>query len=91
MSIDNELQSILAEKIYDSIRESDTDSSDIPSNLVFKVDNIKNVKDHIFYNEHNLDRYGPNEIEHKCFDAVLEQALVWKRLELGIHGQNDVT
>ena len=41
-------------------------------------DNIKNVKDHVFYNEHDLDRYGPDEIEHKRFDATLEQALAWK-------------
>ena len=32
---------------------------DIAKNLQFKEDNIKNVKDHGFYNEHNLDRYGP--------------------------------
>ena len=38
----------LAEKVYDSIRESDTDISDIAANLWFKTDNIKNVKDHLF-------------------------------------------
>lgn len=74
----DELQFILAEKIYDSIRESDTDICNIASNLRFKADNIKNVKDSIFYNEHDLDRYSPDEIEHKCFDATLEQALAWK-------------
>jgi hypothetical protein len=87
----DELQFVLAEKVYDSIRESDTDISDIASNLGFKADNIKNVKDHVFYNEHDLDRYGPNEIEHKRFDATLEQALSWKRLEAGTHTQDDVT
>lgn len=87
----DELQFKLAEKIYDSIRESDTDICDIAENLGFKADNIKNVKDHVFYNEHNLDRYGPDEIEHKRFDATLEQALAWKRLESAIHTQDDVT
>jgi hypothetical protein len=53
----------------------------LAENLGFKADNIKNVKNHIFYNEHDLDRYGPDEIEHKRFDATLEQALAWKRLE----------
>ncbi len=52
----DELQFELAEKIYNSIRECDTDICDIAKNLGFKADNIKNVKDHVFYNEHNLDR-----------------------------------
>jgi len=87
----DELQFKLAEKIYDSIRESDTDICDIASNLGFKADNVKNVKDHVFYNEHDLDRYGPDEIEHKRFDATLEQALGWKRLEAGTHTPDDIT
>ena len=45
----------LADQIYDSIRESDTDICDIAQNLGFKADNIKNVKDHVFYNKHYLD------------------------------------
>ena len=87
----DELQFLLAEKVYDSIRESDTDICDIAQNLGFKADNIKNVKDHVFNNEHNLDRYGPDDIEHKRFDATLQQALAWKRLESGIHTQDDIT
>jgi hypothetical protein len=87
----DELQFVLAEKVYDSIRKSDTDICDIASNLRFKADNIKNVKDHIFYNEHDLDRYGPDEMEHKRFDVTLEQALAWKRLEAVTHKQDDVT
>ena len=87
----DELQFELAENIYDSIRESDTDICDIASNLGFKADNIKNVKDHVFYNEHDLDKYGPDEIEHKRFDATLEQALAWKRLESRIHTLDYIT
>jgi hypothetical protein len=87
----DELQFVLAEKVYDSIRESDTDICDIASNLGFKADNIKDVKDHIFYNQHDLDRYGPDEIEHERFDASLEQSLAWKRVEAGTHKQDDVT
>ena len=86
----DEPQFKLAEEIYDSIRECDTDICDIAENLGFKADNIKNVKDHVFYNEHNLDRYRRDEIEHKRFDATLEQALAWKRLEDGIHTQDDI-
>ena len=81
---------ILADQVYDSIRECDTDICDIAQNLGFKADNIKNVKDHVFYNAHDLDRYGPDQIEHKRFDALLEQALAWKRLEAGIHTQDDI-
>jgi hypothetical protein len=44
-----ELGDKLADQIYNSIRECDTDICDIAENLGFKADNIKNVKDHIFY------------------------------------------
>jgi len=86
-----ELGDKLADQIYESIRESDTDICDIAQNLGFKADNIKNVKDHVFYTEHDLDRYGPDQIERKQFDPNLQQALSWKRLETGTHTQDDVT
>lgn len=79
----DELQFKLAEKIYDLIRECEMDICGIVENLSLKVDNIKNLKDHVFYNEHDLDRYNPDEIEDKHFNATLEQALAWKRLETG--------
>lgn len=85
-----ELSDKLAEKIYNQIRESDTDVCEIAQNLGFKADNIKNVKDHVFYNEHNLDRYGPDEVECKRFDPTLSQALAWKRLEAGTHSADDI-
>ena len=53
----DELADKLADQMYDSIRECDTDICDIAANLEFKTDNIKNVKDHIFYKEHELDQY----------------------------------
>ena len=86
-----ELGDKLADQIYDSIRECDTDICDIAKNLGFKADNIKNAKDHIFYNEHDLDRYGPDQMERKQFDPNLQQGLAWKRLETGTHTQDDVT
>lgn len=43
----------VADQIYDSIRESDTDICDIAENLGFKADNIKNVKDHFFIRSTN--------------------------------------
>jgi hypothetical protein len=44
----HELSVKLADKIYDSIRECDTNICDITKNLGFKADNIKKVKDHGF-------------------------------------------
>lgn|GEM_PF-6022407 len=51
--------------------------------------NIKNVKDHYFYNKYSRDRYAPDEIEYKPFNANIEQALVWKCLETGTHNQDN--
>ena len=57
MGVD-QLENKLVEQMYNSIRDNHKDISDIAGNLGFKADNIKNVKDHVFYNEHVLDRYG---------------------------------
>ena len=83
----------VADQIYDSIRESDTDICDIAENLGFKADNIKNVKDHVFYQKHELDQYvSLGEVsEYKRFDPYIQQALAWKRLETGTHTQDDIT
>ena len=86
-----ELDDKLADKIYESIRQSDTDICDIAQNIYFKVDNIKNIKDYGFYNEHDLDWYNPNQIERKQFNPNLQQALTWKHLEAETHTQDDVT
>ncbi len=86
-----ELKFVLAEKMYDSIRESDTDISDIASNVGFKAINIKNIKDHLFYTEHHFNPYNDEPPEFKRFDANLQQALAWKRLKAGTHQQNDIT
>ena len=76
-----ELTSKLADQLYEEIRESNFDVSDISKNTGLKVQNIKNCKDHVFLNEHILDRYGPSETEYKRFDSNLQQALVWNRLK----------
>lgn len=83
----------LADQIYDSIRESDTDICDIAENLGFKADNIKKVKDHVFYQKHELDQYVSlgEASEYKRFDPYIQQALAWKRLETGTHTQDDIT
>ncbi len=88
-----ELADKLADQMYGSIRECDTDICDIAANIGFKADNIKNVKDHIFYKEHELDQYVSlgEKSEHKRFDPNFQQALAWKRLEAGTHNQDDIT
>lgn len=86
-----ELQSQLAEQIYDSIRDCDTDICDIARNLGFKAQNIKDIKEHVFYSNHTLDRYGPDETTYQRFDPDLRQALAWKRLEKGNFTSDDVT
>ena len=77
-----ELSYNLADQIYDSVRQCDTDICDIAENLGFKADNIKNVKDHVFYQKHELDQYVflGEASEYKRFDPYIQQAVVWKPL-----------
>jgi hypothetical protein len=86
----NELQFVLAEDLYTSIRNSNTDVLKIAKALGFKIDNIQKIKDHVFYNKHKFDRYKGEEIEYKRFDANLKQALAWKRLETGKFSTDDI-
>lgn len=50
----DELQFKLIKKIYNSIKEFNTNVWDIAENIDFKVNNLKNVKDHVFYNQYLL-------------------------------------
>jgi len=84
-----ESQFLLAEEIYDDIRESETDIFHIAKHTGFKAQNIEKCKDHIFNNIHKLDRYEP--IEYKRYDATLHQALAWKRLVNGDYTLSDIT
>lgn len=49
----------------------------ITAKILFKVDNIKNVKDHILYKKHILDKYVSlgEKSEHKRLDPNFQQAL----------------
>jgi len=64
-----ELGEKLADQMYTSIRQSNTDVAEIAKNLNYKIKNIKKIKDHIFNNNHILDRY--DSIEYKQFDPNL--------------------
>ncbi|MGI9278031.1 MAG: hypothetical protein ACR2PX_00115, partial [Endozoicomonas sp.] len=82
-----------ADELYDAIRASDSDVSAIASSTGFKSENIQKVKDHVFYNEHLLDRYVDQGIPATLgrFGSTIEQAQAWKRLERGTHTNADIT
>ncbi|MGC1508892.1 MAG: hypothetical protein WA819_10710, partial [Ketobacter sp.] len=82
-----------ADKMYDAIRASKTDVSTIASNTGIKPQNIQKVKDHVFYNEHLLDRYvdlGEPAVVSR-FHSNSAQAEAWKRLEAGTQSDADIT
>jgi hypothetical protein len=82
-----------ADELYDAIRASDKDVSSISTNTGFKPTNIQKVKDHVFYNEHLLDRYVEQGIPARVgrFDSTMEQAQAWNRLENGTYTDADIT
>ncbi len=78
----NKLQYKLAEKLYSSIRENDSDISTIAKNTNLKADNIKKCKDHIFYDEHLLDRFSDL--------GEAPEIKPWQRLETGVNTDQDI-
>lgn len=84
-----ELEDLLAEKIYESIRDTENDVFKIADNVDFTLTQVRQIKDHVFYKNHYLDRY--DEVEYKRFDPNLKQALAWKRCVAGVHNQYDMT
>jgi hypothetical protein len=66
--------------------------SGIANNTGIKPENIQKVKDHVFYNEHLLDKYVDYGVpaERARFDSDLSQAEAWSRLEAGTHSQEDI-
>ena len=81
-----------ADEAYDAIRSSDTDVDAIAANTGIKPENIQKVKDHLFNDEHVLDRYVDYGIpaETKRFDSDIKIAEAWKRLESGNHTDADI-
>jgi len=79
--------------MYDAIRASTTDVSAIAANTGIKSSNIQKIKDHVFYNEHLLDRYvdyGVPAVRSR-FDSDLNQANAWFRFKSNTHTQADIT
>jgi hypothetical protein len=81
-----------ADKAYEIIRDSTTDVFSIAQNTGIKASNIQKVKDHLFYQEHLLDRYVDLGIpaEMQRFDSDMAIAKIWKRLENGTYTPNDL-
>jgi hypothetical protein len=81
-----------SDRAYERIRESTTDVHSIAKNTGIKPSNIQKVKDHLFYEEHLLDRYVDLGIpaEMRRFDSDLAIANAWKRLENGTYTPSDL-
>ncbi len=82
----------IADKAYDSIRANNTDVVSISKNTGFKPENIQKVKDHLFNNEHVLDRYVDLGVSPTVqrFDSNIDIANSWRRLENGAQTPKDI-
>ena len=74
-----------ADEDYAAIRASTDDVAAIAGNTGIKPSNIQKVKDHIFNNEHLLDRYVDQGIPAYMsrFDSHEGIAAAWQRLSKG--------
>ncbi len=81
-----------AETAYESIRQSTTDVEAIAQNTGLPERMIRRVKNHVFVEEHWLDRYV--EIGEPAtmsrFDANPDISDAWRRLEGGTHTPEDI-
>jgi hypothetical protein len=81
-----------ADEAYAAIRASTTDVAQIAKATGFKPRNIQVIKDHLFYQEHLLDRYVDYGIpaEMRLFDSDEAIAGAWQRLQSGTHTPSDI-
>ncbi|HKQ39176.1 MAG TPA: hypothetical protein VJ063_13955 [Verrucomicrobiae bacterium] len=81
-----------ADEMYNAIRASATDIDAIAANTGFKPSNIQKVKEHLFLNEHTLDRFvrqgEPARVGR--FESDISIAEAWNRLVNGRHTAADV-
>jgi hypothetical protein len=73
------------DEAYEAIRRSITDVEAIARNTGIKPANIQKVKQHLFYEEHLLDRYVALGVPAAMqrFDSDLGIASAWQRLTQG--------
>jgi len=81
-----------ADEAYGVIRSSTSDVGAIGRNTGIKPQNIQKVKQHVFHQEHLLDRYVDYGVpaEWGRFDSSMDIANSWKRLEQGTHTADDL-
>jgi hypothetical protein len=81
-----------ADEAYGAIRASSTDVADIAKATGFKPQNIQAIKDHLFYQEHLLDKYVDLGVpaEMRLFDSDEAIAEAWQRLQSGTHTPSDI-
>lgn len=82
---------VSADERYEAIRASPTDVAEIANNIGIKLENIQKVKDHLFHNEHLLDRYtdlGEPAVMAR-FDSSKAIARVWELFGL-VHSRKRI-
>jgi len=73
-----------ADAIYDTIRADSTDVNAISHNTGMPTTDIQQIKDHVFFNDHQLDSGV------RRFDADPQIANAWSRLSQGDFVQSDI-
>lgn len=74
-----------AEETYESIRNDNSDVIKIASNTGLNEEEIEKIKQHVFYEEHQLyDSIGR-------FQPDYDMAVAWKRLSEGNYFERDIT
>lgn len=64
-------------RAYEAIRKNKYDIEKIAKNTGFSIEQIKQVKDYIFYEKHGLEK------GEDLFDPDYDMALSWQRMEIG--------
>jgi hypothetical protein len=77
---------------YAAIRASNRDVAAIAQEAKLKPQNVRKVKQHLFYEVHLLDKYVAFGVPARQarFDADLSIAEAWKRLENGTYSGADM-
>ena len=81
-----------ADEAYNAIRASTTDVAEIARSTGLKAENIQKVKDHLFNQQHLLDRYVKQGVpaELRRFHSDIGIAQAWERLRTGKHTAADL-
>ena len=70
---------IHAKMYYEQIRKRKSDIESIAKNTCFTIEEIRKIKEHIFFNEYDLEDEAPSR-----FDPHYDIAVSWQRLINGV-------